>query len=142
VRIPPLEVTIDRLRIPGPNRTSGEHWAARHKRRNNIHAVVDWEILAAGFARWRGVIGGMLPEAPRYYTIHLTRRGAGTMDPDNLAASLKHVQDAVAMRLGLDDGSMYADWRYAQEKTPRGVYGVRICIEPAGVRNVSSTAEE
>jgi hypothetical protein len=42
----------------------------------------------------------------------LTRHGMRKMDADNNAASFKHVQDAVAAWLGVDDGDM--QWGYAQ----------------------------
>jgi hypothetical protein len=45
-----------------------------------------------------------------------------SFDMDNLAGSFKHVQDAVAMWLGIDDGKL--KWSYAQERGH--VAGVRV----------------
>ena len=45
-----------------------------------------------------------------------------SMDADNLAGSFKHVQDAVAKWLGIDDGKL--QWSYAQERGH--VAGVRV----------------
>ena len=64
--------------------------------------------------------------------VTLTRIGAKRLDTDNLAGSLKGVQDGVALALGIDDGDPRIAWRYQQEcrRKLHGVqpYGVRIEI--------------
>lgn len=64
---------------------------------------------------------------PPAIRITLTRLGVRKLDKDNLAGSLKHVQDGVADWLGIDDGSTRLTWDYAQETGRR--YAVRVCIE-------------
>lgn len=63
-------------------------------------------------------------QAGRHVRVTLTRLGPRAMDQSNVVAALKYVQDAVAERFGLDDGSPAFDWVYSQEKWP--AYGVRI----------------
>ena len=60
--------------------------------------------------------------------ITLTRLASRKLDSDNLATALKAVRDGVADALNLDDGDERLDWRYAQEKAPRGHYAVRVEI--------------
>jgi len=49
-------------------------------------------------------------------TITFTRYSCKVMDTDNLAGSFKHVQDAMAKCLNIDDGSPEITWKYAQER--------------------------
>jgi hypothetical protein len=60
--------------------------------------------------------------------VHLTRIGAQKLDPDNLASSFKHVQDAVASLIGIDDGSEMITWRYDQIVDRLAGYGIKIEI--------------
>lgn len=62
----------------------------------------------------------------------LTRLSAGKLDGDNLQSALKAVRDAVAHELGIDDGGNDVEWRYGQEKGPRGEHTIRIELEPPG----------
>lgn len=61
--------------------------------------------------------------------ITLIRQSAGTLDDDNLRTSLKSVRDGIADAYGLPDNDKRFTWRYDQEKSKRGVYGVRVRIE-------------
>jgi predicted Fe-S protein YdhL (DUF1289 family) len=85
-----------------------EHWAAKHRRRKAQQAAVRAHLLA---------FAARPPPPPVVVT--LTRLGGRRMDPDNLAGACKHVQDAIAKWLGLDDGSPLVLWRYAQAKAER-----------------------
>lgn len=89
-----------------------EHWRARTRR---VKAEKD-AVLA------------MLPPMRKTmrYIITLTRISPGKLDSDNLQGALKAIRDAVAQRLGVDDGSPMLVWHYGQE---RGAWGVRIEIE-------------
>jgi hypothetical protein len=61
----------------------------------------------------------------------LTRVSAGVLDDDGLAAALKHVRDAVALWIGVDDGDVgRIRFRYQQAPGKRGLYQVRITILP------------
>jgi hypothetical protein len=55
------------------------------------------------------------------------------LDDDNLRSSMKAVRDGVADALGIDDRDPRVAWHYAQERSPRGVYSVRIRIMAAAV---------
>lgn len=66
-------------------------------------------------------------------TVTLTRCSAGTFDDDGLRAALKHVRDAVAVKLfggkiGQRDSGGHVTWEYRQLKTGRGVAGVVVSI--------------
>jgi hypothetical protein len=65
------------------------------------------------------------------FVVTLTRFGKGTMDPGNYEASWKHVQDSVAMLLGVDDGDRArVTWVYAPQ-VKSSFYAVRIHIAAA-----------
>jgi hypothetical protein len=59
--------------------------------------------------------------------IRFTRQAKQRLDPDNLAGSNKHVQDAVCAYLGCDDGDESIRFEYEQEKSKE--YGVIVEIE-------------
>ena len=118
------------------NRASHEHWRERAKRAKAQGETVLAHLLAQRSA-WQHL---RLP-----LTVVLVRHSVGTLDTDNLGASLKHVQDAVTDALGLvlpkgegprphnvrapgfakprathhDDRDRLA-WHYAQRKCARG----------------------
>lgn len=95
-----------------------DHWATARKR---AEAQDDAVIVAVNLF---GL--GPFPEVPMRIT--LTRVGGRRMDRDNLARSVKHVQDSIARNLlPMDDGDPRIDWRYEQEAgKPEGV---RVRIE-------------
>lgn len=95
-----------------------EHWAKKHRRNKDQQEAVAYALLA----RWR-----FLPKPP--VVVVLRRLGPRLLDSDNLAGSFKHVQDAVARFLGVDDGDVKAvRWLYTQEKS--ALYAVRISFAP------------
>lgn len=103
-----------------------EHWAARAKRAKEQRMVGS-----------RLFVGRLRPSLPLVITI--TRLSAGRMDSDGLAISAKHLRDGIADWLGIDDGHLGIDWRYAQERCKRGRFAVRVEIsspieEPRDVR--------
>jgi hypothetical protein len=58
-------------------------------------------------------------------TVTLTRVSPGKLDEhDNLPSAFKHIVDALAAWLGLDDSDPRVTWRYAQQKCKRGDFGV------------------
>lgn len=63
--------------------------------------------------------------------VTLTRISFGHIDSDNVWGALKHVRDAVAKWLGIDDRrDDLVEYLCRREKGPRGYHGVRIRIEP------------
>lgn len=67
-----------------------------------------------------------IPKPP--VSVVLCRLGPKLLDSDNLAGSFKHVQDAVARFLGVDDGDVKAvRWLYTQDKN--ALYAIRISFD-------------
>lgn len=95
-----------------------EHWSARAKR------AKEQRYVGA-----RLFLGKLRPPLPLVITI--TRLSSGRMDSDNLAISAKHIRDGIADWLGIDDGHLGLEWRYQQEKCPRGRFAVRAEIKSA-----------
>lgn len=96
-----------------------EHWATKHRRKKAQQGAV--KLV---FATYK-----MPPKPP--VIVALTRIGARKLDPDNLAGSMKHVQDAVADILGVDDGDeTKVRWIYQQRIGKRGKYAVEIAFKP------------
>lgn len=62
--------------------------------------------------------------------VTLTRLAPSSgLDTDGLAASQKSVRDGVADGLGLvNDRDPRVEWRYAQRRTPRSMWGVEVSI--------------
>ena len=95
------------------NERAGAHWA-RTKRTEAARAAVARAMLSA------------LPPLP--LRVCITRRAPGTLDDDNAASAAKAARDSVAAALGVDDADPRVTWRVAQERTKRGVYGVRVTL--------------
>ena len=49
------------------------------------------------------------------------------LDDDNFVGACKHLRDAIAASLGLDDGDPRLRWEYGQHET-HGVEGVSVTI--------------
>jgi len=117
----PYETTLN-LRLVNPTNDRG-HWGKEAGRADKQTRKV---IVRLANAR----MGGAIPPAPPF-RVTITRLyppRAQPMDKDNLAAACKHVQDAIATTLGVDDGDKKAfDPHYRQERAEK--YGVRIRIE-------------
>jgi hypothetical protein len=90
----PALVTIELpiATVSEANRASHEHWRERAKRAKAQSEAVVMHMLAQR-AAWDHL---RLP-----LVVVLVRHSSGTLDTDNLAASLKHVQDGVTDALGL-----------------------------------------
>lgn len=110
-RILRLEIFLPIVVISEAN--THDHWTARHERNKSQQEQFDFEYLA---------LLGKVTVAPPCRII-LTRIGQNEMDSDNLAGSFKHVRDAIARTLGVDDGSPLLTWEYRQIcRTPeRGI---------------------
>ena len=94
-----------------------EHHLARYRRKKEQQRIALLTLNAAvSPAKARA-----LKPAGVWLTRVIATRGR-SMDADNLAGSFKHVQDAVAMWLGVDDARL--KWSYAQERGH--VAGVRV----------------
>lgn len=62
--------------------------------------------------------------------VKLTRIGPKALDPDAVSGSLKHVQDAIAKKLGVDDGDTEkVRWEYSQMPIRIREYAVKVSIQ-------------
>ena len=84
-----------------------EHWGAKLARKKSQQS--DFTAL------WRNY----KPEVTTPATITFTRYSCNTLDSDNLAGAFKHVRDALAREIGIDDGSPLIEWKYQQERIPK-----------------------
>lgn len=81
-----------------------EHWAKRHRRKKSQQRAVGLKL-------------NVCRRVKTPCDVWLTRIAPRAMDPDNLAASMKHVQDQVAAWIGVDDGDAHnVRWRYQQRR--------------------------
>lgn len=97
-----------------------EHWAVRAKRNKSQQQAVGLFLNTCKPIR--------VPA-----DVWLTRIAPRNLDQGNLEASFKHVQDAVAKWLGVDDGDRdNVIWRYDQRKGKPKEYGVIIEIFGSG----------
>ena len=63
-------------------------------------------------------------------TITFTRHSRQTMDSDNLAGAFKHIRDALAREIGVDDGDPRIVWKYGQvRESVKGNY-FTLTVEP------------
>ena len=94
------------------------HWRARQRRAKYQHNVV--ALLLARPLR------GMAPPC----VVTITRIAPHALDSDNAVGSAKHVRDAVAKCLGVDDREPCIEWIVKQRKGCVREYAVCIEIEP------------
>jgi hypothetical protein len=99
---------------------SHEHWRNRQKRakaqKNHVALVLR-----------RTVTSLMMTAAPLEVTLTRIAPSNGLDVGDNLPSSQKHVRDAVADLLGVNDRDPRVTWIYEQR---RGPWGVEVKIEP------------
>jgi len=92
---------------------------------NTANSREHWGTRARNARRQRAAVGKVLwakpmPRGP--WVVTLTRIADRLLDTDGLTSSLKAVRDAVADRLGCDDGPRApVTWCYAQARGPRSV---------------------
>ncbi len=122
---------------------SHTHWRIRQRRAASQHAAV-------GMALWLEIVarlqrGGAEREAARFamgdprimrdmfratsLVTTITRIAPCKLDSDNAVGAAKHVRDAVAKVLGVDDRDERVEWRVEQRKGGVREYAVRIDIE-------------
>jgi hypothetical protein len=111
----PIEGVIQ-IKTSNPNNGGHGHWAVQARKRKTERALA---LVATAPLRLT------LEPIIRITLTRLSR--AVRMDPDGLVSSLKSIQDGVAARLRIDDGSPLVEWVYRQED---GEPGVRYRIEP------------
>jgi hypothetical protein len=93
-----------------------ERWAERHRRKESQQEHMAMVLPMAG----------RLMQDATVTLIRLERYGR-KMDADNNAGSFKHVQDAIADWLGVDDGRL--EWHYAQCNEASQGKGLRVYFE-------------
>lgn len=98
--------------------------------KNPLNERQQWRTVWNRGKKQKGLVGKSLskmgaPDLPVVVTI--TRVSAGTLDDDGLAASCKHVRDAVAEWLGCGDGPTDpVKWEYAQQRGKKGTQSLII----------------
>jgi hypothetical protein len=96
------------------------HWPTTNRRKVQREAVA-WAIKQETVFR-------DLPALP--ISVLCVRIGGSGLDPhDGLRSAFKSIVDEIAAAYGLPDNDKRFTWRYDQEKSKRGVYGVRVRIE-------------
>jgi hypothetical protein len=98
---------------------SREHWRVKSDRRKAQQKEMDILLLNA--------LQGRKIQLP--CVVSLTRVGPKLMDDDNWINGAKGIRDAIARRLGIDDGDSRIKFRYDQEAIGRREYNVRVAIE-------------
>lgn len=105
---------------------SHEHWRLRQQRAKQQRFAVGLQV--------KPKVEGLVPPL----NVLITRVAPRQLDSDNLAASNKHVRDAVAECLGIDDGDERIAWLYSQRRAEQGEawtvagYGIEIAIWRTG----------
>ena len=99
-----------------------EHWGAKHTRAKKQKNAVGRSLKIL-------MIQNAITDPGKHFSlpivVKIVRIGKRKLDTDNLAGSAKHVRDAIAKELGIDDGDDRIRWHCAQSI---GDYGVRISI--------------
>lgn len=96
-----------------------EHWVDKRKRRIAQQQEVDAELLRA-LGRNRKV--------PLPCVVTLTRIAPRKLDDDNLRSAFKGIRDAIAARLGVDDGSDQIRFEYQQIPVRSRTYWIKVGI--------------
>lgn len=115
--------TINQLTFDAPIKTISEancrdHWAVKSRRRKAQQAEVDAMLLNA--------LRGRKMALP--CVVRLTRVAPKVLDSDNLASAFKAARDAIARRLGIDDGDPRIKFEYEQTAIGRHEYNVVVEI--------------
>ncbi len=113
-----IDFMVDGLRTVS-EANQREHWRTRYNRKQSQQGFIS--------AWWQNVMRGRQVGLP--CRVKLTRIGPRALDSDNLAGSFKHVRDAIAKKLGIDDGSSQVTWEYHQMPIKVRTYGVKVEIE-------------
>lgn len=83
-------------------------------------------------AAWLAAVEGIAP--PQGVTrVRVVREGVRLLDTDNLAGAAKHLRDAIAEWLGVDDGPRGPVAWVVEQRQQRG-YGVEVELLTRGVR--------
>lgn len=108
--------------ISEANGSNREHWGDKRRRRLAQQREID--VVMSNALRGRAIA---LP-----CVVRLTRIGPKALDTDNLAGSFKACSDAIARKLGVDDGdTKKVRWEYAQMPVGIRQYGVKVSITSA-----------
>lgn len=107
-----------------------EHHYSRSRRAKSQREIVTLVL--------RGTVAKeMMLVAPLAVTITRIGPSARGLDSDNLQGSGKHVRDAIAEILGVDDSDPRVTWNVIQR---RGPWGIEIDIRPAAEPNTRKIA--
>lgn len=115
--------TVRNLVFDAPIKTISEancrqHWRVKSKRRQEQQQTITGMLMNA--------LRGREIELP--CVVKLTRVGPKRMDDDNLAGSFKGTRDAIARKLGVDDGDPRIKFQYEQCPVGRREYNIVVEI--------------
>lgn len=88
-----------------------EHWRTRHQRTKLHHEAVQWALMRH-----------KPPKNPSALKVIFTRVGGRRLDPDNNVGGFKHVQDALARWVGVDDRDSRWTFVHNQRAQPKERY--------------------
>lgn len=127
-----MDNTIQELQFDAPirtvseaNKSNREHWGSKSRRRIAQQQEVDVMLLNA--------LRGRKVQLP--CVVKLTRVGPKSLDSDNLASAFKAIRDAIARRLGVDDGDKRIKFEYDQIAIGFREYNIRVEITSNGGDN-------
>lgn len=95
-----------------------DHWAVKSKRRQKQQQDITAMMMNA--------LGGRKVELP--CVVRLTRVGPKKLDDDNWANGAKGIRDAIARKLGVDDGDPRIKFEYEQTPIRERSYNVIVEI--------------
>ncbi len=107
------------VRIESMNVSRREHHMARARRAKSQRQTAGWCLRLVP-----------VPDLP--LVVKLTRIAPRMLDDDNAIGGCKHVRDAVAEWLMVDDADPRITWRYAQERGKPLHYACRVEFTPKG----------
>lgn len=113
---PHFSVEVEVQTVSETNRR--DRWGKQDRKKAQRDAAFEAVSVALG-------AGGRLPERGPWF-VRFTRVSSSRLDPGNLPAALKAVEDQVAACLGVDDGSPMYEPTYEQEPRGRRPEGVRV----------------
>lgn len=99
-----------------------DHWRVKSDRRKKQQREIDAMLLNA--------LQGRKVELP--CSVKLTRVGPKILDGDNLQSAFKATRDAIARRLGIDDGDPRIKFEYNQTPIGERSYNVIVEIQAIG----------
>lgn len=117
-------VTVPGVKLKTPGNSGhgrGGHWAAAARLAKEHRALARLYCSQLGADVKAALLAGARLK------VRFVRVGGRKMDPTNVVAACKHLQDGLCDWLGVDDKSDWYDWQWPGQEP--GEHGVRIELE-------------